>query len=422
MDYRIFPPEEIIETTVRLPLSKSISARALVMAYLTPGVVTLPADQTADCTDTAILRHILENPSTSTVDVGAAGTAMRFLTALFAALPGRTVTLTGSERMCNRPIGPLVDALRDMGAKISYTGREGFPPLEITGRKLSGGDVAINAGLSSQFISALMMISPTMENPLRIDLRGEISSLPYIRMTAEMMRRRGVEVVLERDSVDVPNTPYLRTADDAEPDWSAASFWYEIAAISAGWVTIEGLKQDALQGDRAVAQIFERLGVVTEYTDEGAELSASPELFSRLDVDMSDIPDAVLSMAVTSVMAGVPFRFTGVSALRHKECDRLECLRTELLKLGVVIDIESDNVISWDGRRHPISELPEIDTWNDHRIAMSFAPASIFIPGIVIRDAGVVDKSYPSFWEDLTRAGFRIVDAAVPVQPIEPEE
>lgn len=422
MDYRLFPPEEIIETSVRLPLSKSVSARTLIMAYLTPGVVAPPTDRIADCDDTAILRHVLENNLSAKVDVGAAGTAMRFLTALFAALPGRDVVLTGTERMCRRPIGPLVEALRALGANIRYLGEEGFPPMEISGKRLSGGKISIEAGLSSQFISALMMVAPTMENPLSLDLCGDITSLPYIRMTAEMMRRRGVDVQLDRDRLTVPNTPYLRSVDDAEPDWSAASFWYEIAAISAGWVTIEGLNNNALQGDREVAGIFERLGVLTDYTDEGAELSATPDLYSRLDVDMSDMPDAVPAVTVTAAMTGIPFRLTGVSSLRIKECDRLEALQRELLKFGIIIEFENDDTMVWDGTRRPIREIPSVETYDDHRIAMAFAPASLFMPGLVILNPGVVNKSYPGYWEDLARAGFRIVDASTPLPEMQEDK
>lgn len=418
MPVRIFPPEEILETTVSLPLSKSISTRALVMAYLTPGVSVLPTEGISQCTDTAILRHCLEN-SSQTVNVGAAGTSMRFLTALFAAMPGRELTLDGSDRMRKRPVGPLVDALRSLGARIEYTGEDGFPPLRISGRKLTGGRVDLDAEASSQFASALMMVAPLMAEPLHIHLTGGgNASSPYIRMTAEMMRRRGVDAEIEGYDIRVPNTPYLHTADDAEPDWSAATFWYEIAALSAGWVTVRGLSHDALQGDRGVATIFEHIGVNTEYTSEGAELSALPDQYARIDGDMSDMPDAVPSIAVTAAILGIPFRLTGVASLKIKESDRLAALRSELLKFGIILESEAESgpdTLAWEGQRARIDTLPVVDPHDDHRIAMAFAPTAVFLPGVVIQNSGVVDKSYPGFWDAMREAGFIVQPADAPI-------
>lgn len=413
MDIRILPPDGILETTVDLPLSKSINARAIVMAHLS-GSATAPVA----CADTETLASILAAPRLEgTVDVGPAGTAMRFLTAVAAATPGTSCVLTGSERMLHRPIGPLVDALRTLGADISYEGENGFPPLRIAGRPLHGGRIAIDASVSSQFISALMMVTPLMEAPLEIELKGMVGSLPYIKMTAEMMRRRGVRVETEPLRIYVDNTPY-RNADlnDAEPDWSAAAFWYEIAALSAGWVTLTGLRDDSIQGDSGEAALFEKLGVLTEFNGEGAELSATPELFNSLDVDMSGMPDAVPALAVTACMVGVPFRFSGVGALHDKECDRLEALARELGKLGFPLEIEVyGTVLTWDGRRRPVHELPVFDTYGDHRMAMALAPAAIFVPGIVVRDADVVAKSYPDFWKHLEEAGFTLLDPSEPL-------
>ncbi|MDE5684759.1 MAG: 3-phosphoshikimate 1-carboxyvinyltransferase [Muribaculaceae bacterium] len=413
MDFRILPPDGILETTVALPLSKSINARAIVMAHLAG-----KSEAPVDCADTQTLAAILGAPKLDgTVDVGPAGTAMRFLTALAAATPGTSCTLTGSERMLRRPIAPLVDALRELGADIAYEGKEGYPPLRVEGRRLSGGTIAIDASVSSQFISALMMVAPLMESPLEIELKGIVGSLPYIKMTAEMMRRRGVNTDVEPLRIWIDNSPYRKTdVDDAEPDWSAAAFWYEIAALSAGWVTLEGMRADSIQGDSEEAALFEKLGVTTEFTDEGAELSATPELFNSLDADMSGMPDAVPALAVTACMVGVPFRFSGVGALHHKECDRLESLAAELAKLGFPLDIEAyGTVLAWDGRRLPVRELPVFDTYNDHRMAMALAPTAIFVPGIVVRDADVVGKSYPDFWKHLQEAGFTLLDPSEPM-------
>jgi len=408
MDFRILPPDGIIETTVTLPPSKSINARAIVMAHLAG-----KSEAPVACADTETLAAIFDSAKLEgTVDVGPAGTAMRFLTAVAAATPGTSCTITGSERMLKRPIGPLVDALRELGADITYKGEDGFPPLHIKGRRLSGGSIAIDASVSSQFISALMMVSPLMGAPLEIEMKGIVGSLPYIKMTAEMMRHRGVRVEVEPLKIYVDNTPYRAAkADDAEPDWSAAAFWYEIAALSAGWVTLSGMCNNSIQGDSEEAALFEKLGVITEFTDEGAELSATPELFNRLNADMSGMPDAVPALAVTACMVGVPFRFSGVGALHHKECDRLEALVAELAKLGFLLDIDAyGTVLAWDGRRRPVNELPVFDTYGDHRMAMALAPTAIFVPGIVVRNADVVDKSYPNFWKHLEEAGFTLLN------------
>ena len=418
MDFRILPPDGILEASASLPLSKSINARAIVMAH-----IARSSEEPVACDDTRTLASILGAAKLEgTVDVGPAGTAMRFLTALAAASPGCVCTITGSDRMCRRPIAPLVDALRRLGADIKYEGTEGYPPLHIEGRRLSGGTIDIDASVSSQFISALMMVTPLMEAPLEIELKGNAGSLPYIKMTAEMMRRRGVNVDVEPLRIHVDNTPYRAPhADDAEPDWSAAAFWYEIAALSAGWVTLTGMRENSIQGDSAQAALFEKLGVTTEFTDDGAELSATPELFNSLDADMSGMPDAVPALAVTACMVGVPFRFSGVGALHHKECDRLEALVNELAKLGFPLEIEAyGTVLSWDGRRLPVRELPVFDTYKDHRMAMALAPTAIFVPGIVVRDADVVGKSYPDFWKHLQEAGFTLLDPSEPIP--EPSE
>ena len=407
MDYRIFPPEEILETSVALPLSKSISARALIMAALGSSA----PEELADCADTRAMTDALASDS-ETVNIGHAGTAMRFLTAYYAATPGKNVILDGSERMRQRPIGVLVDTLRRLGAEIEYLGEEGLPPLKIEGKRLTGGEIEIDSSVSSQFVSAVLMVAPTMADGLTVKLAGETVSMPYIKMTAAMMRDRAIDVEIERDTITVRPGHYDSCAAAVERDWSAAAFWYEIAALTAGWVTLPDLHPRSIQGDSALADIYPRMGVLTEWTDEGAELSATPDLYSRVDLDMTDMPDLVQSVAVTACAIGLPFRLTGLSTLRHKETDRLEALSRELLKIGCVIEIESDSVISWEGRRLPVNEMPEIDTYNDHRMAMSFAPLAVFVPGIVIRDAEVVEKSYPGFWHDMRQAGFTITDAA----------
>lgn len=412
MDYRITPPESLIETTVSLPLSKSMSNRALVINALTPA--SSPLENVAKCDDTDVMVAAFADPSATSVNVGAAGTAMRFLTAYFAAAEGREVTIDGSERMRRRPIGVLVDALRECGAEIDYAGEEGFPPLRISGRSLKGGAVTLPASVSSQYISALLMIAPVMTDGLTLTLEGDIISRPYILMTLGMMRRQGVDADMDGNVITVPaGSCYAAPAHplEIERDWSAAGFWAEIVALSAGFVTLPGLRLESLQGDCLLAQYFEMLGVNTapsEDVDDALEMSATPEQFSRLDLDLSEQPDLAQAIVVTCAMLGIPFHITGLSTLRIKETDRLAALAAELLKFGIVIEVERDSELIWDGRRLPIRELPVIDTYSDHRMAMAFAPASIFLPDIIIRDVEVVSKSYPDFWAHLAEAGFTL--------------
>lgn len=411
MDYRIFPPEEILEATVTLPQSKSVAMRALLLNYLSGR-----KGDNAMCDDTATLSQILNAglPSDgSAIEVGASGAACRFLTALCAASEGVDCVITGSARMLKRPIGPLVLALKALGADIEFVGEEGFPPLRIKGRKLSGGSVEIDASESSQYVSALMMIAPLLDSKLEIKLTGNQQSAPYIRMTGEMMSQRGAIVEIDRDKVELTCSRAIEYAEECEADWSAAAFWYEIAAVTAGWLTLDGLSDKSLQGDRQSTALFERLGVITEFTEAGAELSATPDLYNSLDADLSDMPDVVPALVVTCCLIGLPFRLSGIGALHHKESDRVEALIAEMAKLGCELETEAyGTTLIWDGRRVPITSMPVFETYGDHRLAMSLAPVAVYVPGIVVKDVEVVTKSYPTYWEQLQQAGFRVVDAA----------
>ena len=446
MKYAIFPPEEILQTTVNLPLSKSESARRLVIDAI--GGYATAAEDVADCDDTRALMHALSMRN-GRVDIGAAGTAMRFAAAFFAATEGTDIILDGIERMRHRPIAPLVEALRSLGADIEYTdadgdpakGTEGYAPLHIRGRQLEGGMVNIDATVSSQFISALTLAAPLMRRPLRIVLEGDVTSAPYLHMTLEMLRRRGIDAALEGNDVCIQGSAADITAAETPVgrDWSAASYWYAIAALSSGWVTLPGLRLGCrLQGDSVAAEIFERLGVISEQNPEdedtgehidGVGLSASPEISSRLDLDMSATPDLVPTLAVAATMLGVPFQFHGVHTLRDKETDRLDALCAEAVKLGALYEIDGDDSIGWEGRRVPIRTLPVIETYGDHRMAMAFAPAALYLPGLVIDSPEVVTKSYSGFWDDLRNAGFTItevdeaaVNATVPSEDENPVE
>ena len=394
----------MLETQVSLPLSKSISNRALVINALTAGA--LPLKKVAKCDDTDVMVAALSSDE-ACVNIGAAGTAMRFLTAYYSSQPGREIVIDGTERMRHRPIAVLVDALRACGATIEYVGEECYPPLRISGKKLHGGDITLSASVSSQYISALLMIAPTMEHGLRLTLEGDIISRPYIMMTLSMMRQWGVESEFVGNTITIAPQKYIPIDFEVEADWSAASYWYEIAALSSGDVSLQGLNSRSVQGDSEILKYFEGLGINTHFNDEMVELEPSPDLVPRLNIDLSDQPDLAQTIVVTSCMLGIPFHITGLSTLKIKETDRLEALRTEMLKLGMVLTIERDSELIWDGSRRPIYEFPVIDTYEDHRMAMAFAPVSIFIPGIVINNIEVVSKSYPDYWRHLQDAGFK---------------
>ena len=394
----------MLETQVSLPLSKSISNRALVINALTDGA--LPLKKVAKCDDTDVMVAALSSDE-ACVNIGAAGTAMRFLTAYYSSQPGREILIDGTERMRHRPIAVLVDALRACGATIEYAGEECYPPLRISGKKLHGGDITLSASVSSQYISALLMIAPTMEQGLRLTLEGDIISRPYIMMTLSMMRRWGVESEFVGNTITIAPQKYAPVDFEVEADWSAASYWYEIAALSSGDVSLCGVNSISVQGDSEISKYFEYLGITTHFDDGIVELEPSPDLVPRLNIDLSDQPDLAQTIVVTSCMLGIPFHITGLSTLKIKETDRLEALRTEMLKLGMVLTIERDSELIWDGSRRPIYEFPVIDTYEDHRMAMAFAPVSIFIPGIVINNIEVVSKSYPDYWQHLQDAGFK---------------
>ncbi|MDE6534756.1 MAG: 3-phosphoshikimate 1-carboxyvinyltransferase [Muribaculaceae bacterium] len=416
MDYKIYPPEELTERAVKLPLSKSESNRALIISALTAGA-ELPR-QVADCDDTDVMLAALERTS-GPVNIGAAGTAMRFLTAYYAVTPGAQVTLDGSERMRQRPIGQLVDALRSLGADIEYLGKEGFPPLEIKGRMLEGGEVEIPASVSSQFISALLMVGPTMTKGLTLRLTGRIISRPYIYMTLEMMEQAGAKVNFDENAQTITVEPgkYTLPLPPVEADWSAASYWFEIAAISAEPVALEGLRMKSLQGDSAVKDLFKVTGLETSWDGGLLNLQLTPDAGARLELDLTDTPDLTQTLAVTCCMLGLPFRFTGVESLKIKETDRLGALQMELSKLGFILDVEDPGIILWRGARYEPEgeEIEPIQTYDDHRMAMAFAPAAIFFPGLRINDCEVVSKSYPRFWNDLRAAGFTLEEVEKPM-------
>ncbi len=390
-----------VEAEITLPASKSISNRALIINALSYSPYEI--ENLSDCDDTNVMIKALDSNNT-TFDIGAAGTAMRFLTAFLSKTVGEWV-ITGSKRMKERPIKLLVDALNSLGARIKYLEIEGFPPLRIYGSALTGGEIRLNGGVSSQYISALMMIAPYMQKGLKIILEGNVISVPYILMTLNMMRDFGVKASFENNIIEIKPQSYQPVKYRVESDWSAASYWYEILAIAGeGRIFLKGLYQHSYQGDSKVAELFEQLGIHTEYQRDGVLLSTNNRDCSCFEYDFVNQPDLAQTFAVTCCLKNIPFHFRGVQSLKIKETNRVAALITELNKFGYVLHEPADGELVWEGQTIPVhaSETPSIKTYDDHRMAMAFAPAA-FIRPIVIENPGVVSKSYPGFWMDLEK-------------------
>jgi 3-phosphoshikimate 1-carboxyvinyltransferase len=350
-----------------------------------------------------------------TVDVGAAGTAMRFSSALLSVMEGERV-ITGTARMKQRPIGLLVDALRKLGASVEYVENEGFPPLRIKGAPaMKGGRMVLSGGVSSQYVSALLMIAPMMKEGLVLELTGDIVSRPYIDLTVSLMKEFGAEVQwLDNRVLRVEPKGYGARRFFVESDWSAASYWYEMVALSDdAEVVLPGLFKNSCQGDRKVADMFEHLGVGTEFVD-GEGMDACVRLYKtgrvsgRMDYDFVDQPDLAQTLVVCCCMMNVPFRFTGLQSLKIKETDRISALKIEMAKLGYMIEEENGSVLLWNGERCKGDAEPAVDTYDDHRMAMAFAPCAQILGEIRINAPQVVSKSYPRYWDDLKRVGFVI--------------
>lgn len=407
MNYRIIAPRRI-EGEIDLPASKSISNRVLLLNALcaTPGRLS----NLAQCDDTDAVLSALAQPDASEVNIGAAGTAMRFLTAYFATREGREVVIDGTERMRQRPIGVLVDALRQLGADIEYVEAEGYPPLKITGKCLHGGALTVSGSVSSQYITAILLIAPVIGG-IALTIEGEIMSRPYIDMTLALMARYGVKAEWRENVIHVPAGEYTALDFTVEADWSAASYWWAMQAIvPQSRITLKGLEPQSLQGDSRIAELMSQMGVTGNWCGRYLDLRSNGGVGCCCSTfaDLSDTPDIAQTLVVMLCLMGRPFRITGLRTLRIKETDRLEALRTELRKLGYVVKVEGDDAISWHFETTAAEAAPHISTYHDHRMAMAFAPAAIRFPGLIIDDAQVVSKSYPLFWEHLRQAGFKI--------------
>ncbi len=407
MNYRIIAPRRI-EGEIDLPASKSISNRVLLLNALcaTPGRLS----NLAQCDDTDAVLSALAQPDASEVNIGAAGTAMRFLTAYFATREGREVVIDGTERMRQRPIGVLVDALRQLGADIEYVEAEGYPPLKITGTRLRGGALTVSGSVSSQYITAILLIAPVIGG-ITLTIEGEIMSRPYIDMTLALMARYGVKAEWRENVIHVPAGEYTALDFTVEADWSAASYWWAMQAIvPQSRITLKGLEPQSLQGDSRIAELMSQMGVTGNWCGRYLDLRSNGGVGCCCSTfaDLSGTPDIAQTLVVMLCLMGRPFRITGLRTLRIKETDRLEALRIELRKLGYVVKVEGDDAISWHFETTAAEASPHICTYHDHRMAMAFAPAAIRFPGLIIDDAQVVSKSYPLFWEHLRQAGFKI--------------
>lgn len=416
-----------LSKTVILPASKSISNRALIINALSGTGVT--PQNLSDCDDTMVMIRALSpttegekvSEGTPIIDIMAAGTAMRFLTAYLSVTQGDCI-ITGTERMRHRPISILVDALRELGADIEYVENEGFPPLHIKGKSLQGGHIVLPGNVSSQYISAMLMIGPTLENGLELTLTNGVASRPYIDMTLSIMRQFGAEAEWANDNtIVVAPKKYQAIPYYIENDWSASSYWFEMVALTPGSeVRLPGLFENSLQGDQVVKDIFAKLGVeskpvafesnsTNEPETSGYVLRHTGERVPFLDINMLHCPDLAQTVVVTCCMLGVKFHISGLQSLKIKETDRIFALRTELRKLGYVVEEENDSILIWNGERCEPSQvtaedgtkhLSPIDTYEDHRMAMSFAPCSQVLGNIYINHPEVVSKSYPQFWKE----------------------
>lgn len=399
-------PSESIHATIQLPSSKSISNRALIINALGNG--TFRPENLSDCDDTQVMIRALESQPNEIIDIMAAGTAMRFLTAYLSVTPGDRI-ITGTQRMQQRPIQVLVNALRELGANIEYTSNEGFPPLRIQGTTLQKGHINLPGNISSQYISALLMIGPSLENGLTLNLTGDIISRPYINLTLQLMKDFGAKASWTGDNeLRVEPQPYQSVPFYVESDWSAASYWYQITALSKeAEITLPGLFANSYQGDSKVAEIFRLLGVETEYGEKTITLRKSNTTINRLEYDFVNQPDLAQTFVVTCALLGIPFCFSGLQSLKIKETDRMAALICEMKKLGYVLQEKDNSILSWEGERRERTH-EAIDTYEDHRMAMAFAPACLVMSDICINHPQVVTKSYPRYWKDLQSAGFII--------------
>jgi 3-phosphoshikimate 1-carboxyvinyltransferase len=405
---KVFPPKGNINTLIELPGSKSISNRLLMIRAISG--LPIHFKNLSDSEDTILLAKALgqiHGKTSGTVNINHAGTDMRFLTAHLAIKEGDWI-ITGSERMKQRPIAELVNALRELGADITYTEKEGFPPLKINGKRLHGGRIEIDGSISSQYISALMLIAPVLSEDLEIVLKGNVVSLPYIKMTGELLKLFGVYVSFDGKRIVVSPAPFGMLNDQiwVESDWSAASYWFNMVALSKNAeIELKYLDKFSLQADSILPEMYSKLGVRTEFIEKGIRLTNLKNTVEEFEYDFTNCPDIAQTIAVSCFGLGVKAHLTGLQTLKIKETDRISAIKTELEKLGAVVEV-TNNSLKIEPPKVFSSPNSYVSTYNDHRMAMSFSPLAIKFPGLKIENPNVVDKSYPAFWDDLQQAGF----------------
>ena len=386
--------------------SKSETNRLLLLQALYPD---LTIENKSNSDDSVAMERALVSKE-NIKDIHHAGTAMRFLTAYFATKNGGNIVLTGSQRMQERPIALLVDALRKLGAQINYSKQEGYPPLEILGKQLAGGKVGLPANMSSQYISALLLIAPRLKQGLELELEGEITSLPYIKMTLALLKRVGITSSFEGKIIRIPHQErILNPKQTVESDWSSASYWFSAVALcDQGQIELSNYREDSLQGDAVLREIYAQLGVESKFVGSKLLLRKKENftLPASLELDLVEAPDIAQTIAVTCYGLGVACHLTGLHTLKIKETDRLVALENELSKLGAKITIDNESLRLAGEQDFQANQA--IDTYNDHRMAMAFAPLALKLP-IIINDAGVVSKSYPDFWNDIENIGYQVI-------------
>jgi 3-phosphoshikimate 1-carboxyvinyltransferase len=408
-------PAETKHVELTLPASKSISNRLLVMQYLSGGKIRVKNLSISD--DTVLMQNLLAKIQSHIslgdpdqfckLDCGNAGTVLRFLTALVASQPGKWI-LSGSERMEKRPVGPLCKNLQQLGASIEYIGEEGYPPIRIHGKTLRGGQLSPDTSQSSQFVSALLMIAPLLDNGLTIELKNTVASRPYIDMTLALMEDAGIEFNLDSNIIRVKQGNYNNHSFVVEPDWSSASYWFEVAALMPGVeIFLKGLSLQTLQGDAALTEIFSLLGIGSYDNGHGVLIKKIAEPEPELTYNFSNCPDLVPAVAATCVALNINATLSGLENLHIKESDRLQALKNELARINPQIEISGNGIL-----RIVKQEKPErhqsirFSTYNDHRMAMAFTPLALCFHNAIIENPLVVSKSYPSFWDDIRQSGF----------------
>ncbi len=409
MNLLLTRPDRSITGEITLPSSKSISNRVLIINALSYS--SFPVKNLSDCDDSVVMNQVLES-NTNRFDIGHAGTAMRFLTAYLSKIVGEWY-LKGSGRMQQRPIAILVDALRQMGALIEYTGVVGFPPLKITGTALKGGTIELDGSVSSQYISALLMIAPTVQGGLTLRLKNKITSRSYIEMTLELMKKFGIRHQWSGNEIRIEAQAYKPIPYTVEADWSAASYWYAMAVLSGHCdLYLKGLYLNSTQGDAIQATWFEKyFGLRSWQEGDTVRLTKGREVpLKQLNLNFIENPDIAQTWVVLAIGKQLPFHFTGLKTLKIKETDRISALKNECAKLGAILTEPAEGELTWDGQLNEalVQKEPVIATYHDHRMAMAFAPVAQFNGAIRIEDAMVVTKSYPSFYDDLRKAGFGI--------------